>query len=141
MVPKGTLPFASEPLPHLLAVRAVILENFSGIMKLIGGRDEAYVGTGLFQVLNVVFLALAPRWLRIAVAIRTALDYMGHTIAKAKAHFLKHGLAAAILDNVMQQGGNSEVFITPSFKNQGADTYQVSDIRYAGLFTGLCTVL
>ena len=75
---------------------------------------------------DVLLLSLAPRWLRIGVAIRAALDYMGDTIAKAKAHFLKHRLAAAILDNVMQQGSNIEVFITPSFKNQGAAWAQVA---------------
>jgi hypothetical protein len=72
-------------------------------------------------MLEIVFFALPPWRLRIEVGIGATFYNMSDAVAEAAANFLEHGRAAAVFDDIVQEGGDGKSFIASGFKHQAGD--------------------
>jgi len=92
-------------------------------------------------MLEVAFLTLSPWWLGIEIRIGAAVHHMSHALAKAAADLLKHGSAATVLDDVVQEGGDGKIFIASSFEHQTGDAQQMRNVGDGGALASLARVL
>ena len=62
---------------------------------------------------------------------------LGHAFSKPAADFLQHRRAAAVLDYVMQQGGDGEILVASGFEHQRGHAHQVRDVGNCRGLAGL----
>src|SRR5208283_2382645 len=141
VVPECALALSLETLPDRFANLAIIGKDGAGVMQFVGGGNQADVGVRSSQMLEVIFLTLPPWRFGSEIRIRAAIDHMGHALAKAAADFLEHGSAAAVLDNVVQEGSDGEIFITSGFEHQGRDAQEMRHVGDGFALAALAGVL
>jgi hypothetical protein len=69
-------------------------------------------------MLEIVFFALPPWRLGIEVGIGATFYNMSDAVAEAAANFLEHRRAAAVFDDIVQEGGDGKIFIASGFEHQ-----------------------
>src|SRR5216684_3352350 len=129
IVPKRTLAPACEPLPDYFSDFAIVGKNGAHIVQLVRGGNQPGVRVGIFQMLDVGLFAFPPWWFGICVGIRAAIDNFGHAAPEAPPDLLQHGRAATVLDHIVKQRRDRQIFVSAELQHQRRDSHQVRDIR------------
>ena len=85
--------------------------------------------------------ALAPGRLGIGIGIGATVHHFGDALPKAAADFFQHGRSAAILNDIVQERGDREIFVAARFKHQGRDSHQVRDVGNGRCLASLAGML
>jgi hypothetical protein len=110
-------------------------------VQLVGSGDEADVVIGAAEDIQVVELALLPRWLGNAVSVGTALHDTSNAVTETLADFGEHGLAATVFDDIVEECGDGLVFVTTGLEDEGSNGHQVRDVGDPGFLASLGGVL
>ena len=86
---------------------------------------------------DVIFLALAPWWLRDGHSIRAALNNVGDGVAEPVANVGNAAVSTGVFAGVVQQGGDGFTLVRAIFEGDAGHAQQVGDIRSARTFANL----
>jgi len=107
----------------------MVRENGACIVQFVSGRNQADICICGLQMLQVIFFALPPWRLGIEIGVSATFYYMSDALAEAAANFFKHRRATTILNNVMQESGDGQIFIASRFEHQTGNAQQMRNVR------------
>ena len=121
IVPERAIAFSLKPVRDWFANFVVIGQDGTGVVQFVGNGNQSDICVRVLQMLEIVFLALPPRWLGIEISIGAAVDHVSYALAEAAADFSKDRDAATIFDNVVQERGDGKIFITSCFEHEAGN--------------------
>ena len=137
VVPHLAGPPAPEPLPDLVAHQLVVEKDGAGVVQLVGDAHAQHLGRLGLEPFQVGALALIPGRLGPHLGVTAGADDGRDPLAKPVADLLEARSVSAILQRVVQQGGDRLVLGTAVLQHQRRDAEQVRQIRHIAALSTL----
>jgi hypothetical protein len=115
----------------------IVGEDMAGIMQFVGGGNQVCVCVCPAEMPDIVLLSPAPRWFWVQAGISTTFNHMRYPFTEAATHFLEHGSASAVFDDIVQQGGDCQVLVASGFEYQPGHSQKVGDVGCRGALAKL----
>src|SRR5688572_699409 len=130
--------------PELISDPSIITKSRTGVVQLVGQSDAQFVGSRGDQVLEILFLPLAPRGLLATPVVGGSICARFHESqnprAEALADLFSTCLRRMVFQGIVKQCSDGFFFVPAVFQNEGADTEQVGNIRSRSTFSHVACV-
>ncbi len=118
IVPKSAVASTVEACPNGFPDLAIVGENRTNIIQLVGRGNQARAGIRPLQVTQIILLAFAPRRFGIGIRVGASLHNVDHAFSKSAAYFFQHRQTATILHYIMQQGRDGEILVASGLEHE-----------------------